>query len=151
MIVQVIAAVVGTTAFALLFEVPRQYYMTCGVIGGIGWFLYLFMVEKLGLTAVEATFIATVVVVLMSRFSAVKERCPATIFSIPGIFPLIPGGGIYWTAHYIVLNQYDKAMESGMEAAKAAFALVLGIIVVFEIPQKLFKIQRKETGKKQGE
>lgn len=147
MIVQVIAAVVGTTAFALLFGVPGKYYMTCGLIGGIGWFLYLFMVGQLELTTVEATFIATVIVVLMSRFSAVKERCPATIFSIPGIFPLIPGGGIYWTAHYIVLNQYGKAMESGIEAAKAAFALVLGIIVVFELPQKLFKIHSKEKSR----
>ncbi|MDD6441808.1 MAG: threonine/serine exporter family protein [bacterium] len=146
MIIQVIAAAVGTIAFALLFGVPRKYYMTCGVIGGTGWFLYLFMTKRMGMTAVEATFIATVIVVLMSRFSAVKERCPATIFSVPGIFPLIPGGGIYWTAHYIVLNQYNMAMESGIEAVKAAFALVLGIIVVFELPQKIFKIHMKEKG-----
>lgn len=86
MIIQVIAAAVGTIAFALLFGVPRKYYMTCGVIGGTGWFLYLFMTKRMGMTAVEATFIATVIVVLMSRFSAVKERCPATIFSVPGIF-----------------------------------------------------------------
>lgn len=146
MIIQVIAAAVGTIAFALLFGVPRKYYMTCGVIGGTGWFLYLFMTKRMGMTSVEATFIATVIVVLMSRFSAVKERCPATIFSVPGIFPLIPGGGIYWTAHYIVLNQYNMAMESGIEAVKAAFALVLGIIVVFELPQKIFKIHMKEKG-----
>lgn len=146
MIIQVIAAAVGTIAFALLFGVPRKYYMTCGVIGGTGWFLYLFMTKRMGMTSVKATFIATVIVVLMSRFSAVKERCPATIFSVPGIFPLIPGGGIYWTAHYIVLNQYNMAMESGIEAVKAAFALVLGIIVVFELPQKIFKIHMKEKG-----
>ena len=144
MIIQVIAAVIGTMAFALLFGVPRKFYMTCGIIGGTGWFLYLFLNGRLGMTAVEATFLATVVVVLMSRFSAFKERCPATIFSVPGIFPLIPGGGIYWTAHYIVLNQYTMALESGVEAVKAAFALVLGIIVVFELPQKIFKIHKKE-------
>ena len=146
MIIQVIAAIIGTMAFALLFGVPRKFYLTCGVIGGTGWFLYLFLTERLRITAVEATFLATVVVVLMSRFTAVKERCPATIFSVPGIFPLIPGGGIYWTAHYIVLNQYNMALESGIEAVKAAFALVLGIIVVFELPQKLFKIHTKEKG-----
>lgn len=144
MIIQVIAAIIGTMAFALLFGVPRKFYLACGVIGGTGWFLYLFMTERLRITAVEATFLATVVVVLMSRFTAVKERCPATIFSVPGIFPLIPGGGIYWTAHYIVLNQYNMALESGIEAVKAAFALVLGIIVVFELPQKLFKMYTKE-------
>lgn len=143
MIVQVIAAVIGTMAFALLFGVPRKYYMSCGFVGGLGWFLYLMMTEWLEFTATEATFVATVVVVLMSRFMAVKERCPATIFSVPGIFPLIPGGGVYWTAHYIVLNQYDMAIDSGAAAIKAAFALVLGIIIVFELPQKIFKIHTK--------
>lgn len=146
MIIQVIAAIIGTMAFALLFGVPRKYYVSCGFIGGTGWFLYLFMTKRMGMTAVEVTFIATVIVVLMSRFSAVKEKCPATIFSVPGIFPLIPGGGIYWTAHYIVLNQYNMALESGIEAVKAAFALVLGIIVVFELPQKIFKIHTKGKG-----
>lgn len=146
MIIQVIAAAVGTMAFALLFGVPRKYYLSCGLIGGTGWFLYLFMTKRMGMTAVEATFLATVIVVLMSRFTAVKERCPATIFSVPGIFPLIPGGGIYWTAHYIVLNQYNMALESGIEAVKAAFALVLGIIVVFELPQKIFNMHTKEKG-----
>lgn len=143
MIIQVIAAVVGTIAFALLFGVPKKYYRSCGLVGGIGWSLYLVMTEWLKLTATEATFVATVVVVLMSRFMAVKERCPATIFSVPGIFPLIPGGGIYWTAHYIVLNQYGMAIDSGVAAIKSAFALVLGIIIVFELPQKLFNIHTK--------
>ena len=45
-----------------------------------------------------------------------------------------------------MLNQYNIAMESGIEAVKAAFALVLGIIVVFELPQKIFKIHMKEKG-----
>ena len=27
-----------------------------------------------------------------------------TVFLIPGIIPLVPGGGIYWTAYYIVTD-----------------------------------------------
>ena len=143
MILQIIAAAIGTVAFALLFGVPKRYYLSCGVIGGFGWMLYLIMTEILSMTAVEATFISTFMVVMISRFRAVKERCPATVFSVPGIFPLIPGTGIYWTAHYIVLNEYDMALESGMSAVKAAFALVLGIIIVFELPQKIFKSKKQ--------
>lgn len=140
MIIPVIAAVIGTMAFALLFGVPRKYYVSCGTVGGIGWFIYLLLTTRLQLTVTESTFCATVVVVLISRFLAVKDHCPTLIFSVPGIFPLIPGGGIYWTAHYVVLNEYGKALESGAGALKAAFALVLGIIVVFELPQKIFRI-----------
>ena len=35
MIVELIAAAVGTVAFALLFGVPRMYYVTCAWIGAV--------------------------------------------------------------------------------------------------------------------
>ena len=35
-------AAVGTMAFALLFQVPKQYYVNCGIIGGCGWLCYKF-------------------------------------------------------------------------------------------------------------
>lgn len=52
-----------------------------------------------------------------------------------GIFPLVPGAGIYWTAYYIVTDQMELASRTGFSAVKAAVAIVLGIIFVFEIPQ----------------
>ena len=64
--------------------------------------------------------------------------CSATLFMIPGIFPIVPGAGIYWTAHYIVTDQLALASRTGFEAVKAAAAIVLGIIFVFEIPQRFF-------------
>lgn len=33
-VTQVLAAALGTVAFALLFGVPRKYYLYCGFIGG---------------------------------------------------------------------------------------------------------------------
>ena len=39
-VTQVLAAALGTVAFALLFGVPRKYYLYCGFIGGAGWLLY---------------------------------------------------------------------------------------------------------------
>ena len=85
----------------------------------------------------------------MSRLFAVMERCPATLFMIPGIFPLVPGAGIYWTAYYIVTDQMELASRTGFSAVKAAVAIVLGIIFVFEIPQSFFKrvLGKKRAGK----
>ena len=40
MILQILAAMVGTVAFSLLFGVPRKYYPYCGLIGGAGWLVY---------------------------------------------------------------------------------------------------------------
>ena len=86
-------AAVGTMAFALLFQVPKQYYVNCGIIGGCGWLCYKLLLSGCGLFA--STFFATVLVVFLSRLSAVHRHCPVTVFLIAGIFPLVPGPGIY--------------------------------------------------------
>ena len=93
-------------------------------------------------TATEATLFATFLVVLLSRFLAVWEKCPVTVFLTSGIFPLVPGAGIYWTAYYLVTDRPGEAADNGFAAVKAAFAIVLGIVLVFEVPDKVFKVRK---------
>ena len=140
MIAHTLLAFAGTVAFALLFGVPRKYFINCGCIGSAGWLLYEALTSCAGATATEATFFATVLVILLSRLRAVRERCPATVFLISGIFPLVPGAGIYWTSYYLVTGQMSQAVSSGFVAVKAAVAIVLGIVFVFEIPNKVFRL-----------
>ncbi len=139
LILQVLAASAGTVGFSLLFGVPVRYYTYCGLIGGIGWLVYLCVLP--GTTATIATFCATVAIILLSRWFAVRKRCPATLFLISGIFPLVPGAGIYWAAYYTITNQLQLALETGYGAVKTAVAIVLGIVVVFELPEKWFHLK----------
>ena len=67
-----------------------------------------------------------------------------TIFLISGIIPLVPGAGIYWAAYYMVTEEFSMASAKGLEACKVAVAIVLGIVFVFELPQRLFRIGLKE-------
>ncbi|WP_347559741.1 threonine/serine exporter family protein [Clostridium sp. AM58-1XD] len=103
MILQICAAMAGTVSFSLLFGVPRKFYPWCGLIGGAGWAVYVLFSNVW--EAAAASFAATVAVIFLSRAAAVKNRCPAMIFLISGIFPLVPGAGIYWTVYYLVTNQ----------------------------------------------
>jgi uncharacterized membrane protein YjjB (DUF3815 family) len=137
LIKEIIAAMIGTVAFSVLFSVPRQYYLHCGLIGGAGWAVYSLMHEES--SVVTASVVATMVVVLLSRISAVWNQCPVTVFLISGIFPLVPGTYVYWTAYYLVTDQLSLASESGYMALTIAFAIVLGIVLVFGIPQRVFQ------------
>ena len=136
MIIQIAAAMMGTIAFSVLFGVPAVYYFYCGLIGCAGWGVYL--TASAGLGAATSALIATMVVIFLSRLAAVWKHCPVTIFLIAGIFPLVPGAGVYWTAYYIVTDQLWPAVETGYAAVKTAVAIVLGIVFIFEIPQGLF-------------
>lgn len=136
MIGQVIAATIGTVAFSVLFGVPRRYYPYCGLIGGASWLIYVLCTGFCSIYA--ATLLSTIVVVVLSRLTAVRKRCPVTVFLIPGIFPLVPGAHLYWTAYYVVTSDLGQALSHGYMAVKMAVAIVLGIVLVFELPQKVF-------------
>ncbi len=148
-ILQTLAAAFGTLGFAVLFGAPVKHYVYCGLVGGIGWLVYLIL--RTHASATIATFVATVVVILLSRWFAVRRRCPATIFLISGIIPLVPGAGIYWAAYYTVTGQLSLAFERGFESVRIAVAIVLGIVFVFELPQELFSLGRPVEGLANGQ
>lgn len=145
---EVLAAGLGTLAFAVLFHVPGRYYLRCAFTGAAGWLLYL--VLRPLITVIPATFFATLLVVLLSRFSSVKVRCPVTIFLISGIFPLVPGLGIYRTAYFAVSNDLAAAGSTGFFTLKTAVAMVLAILLGFELPQNLFRRLAGQTPGKPG-
>lgn len=146
MIAQVLAAVIVTIGFSVIYSVPKEYYPYCGLIGGAGWLCYLLLLPVC--SSPEAALFASGLVVLMSRLFAVRKRCPVTIFLISGLFPLVPGAGVYWTAYYVVTNEVELAAETGFMALKVAVAIVLGIIFVFQLPQKIFRVGMTEKGNK---
>ncbi len=139
MIQHIVCSFIGTVAFSMLFNVHARYYFYCGLTGTAGWVVYCLLVPYI--SPVLATFLGTVVVVLMSRMLAVWRKCPITVFLISGIFPLIPGTSVYYTAYYFVMNDFWMAAEKGIMALKLAFAMVLGIVVMVSIPKQFFSVQ----------
>ncbi len=138
LLLQTLAAFIGTAAFALLFGIDREHYVPAGVIGAIGWALYLVLVRNCDATPVVATLAASTLVCVVSRMAAIPYRIPAQGFLLCGIFPLVPGAGVFWFTYYFTDSQFDLSMQSGLLAGKVAIAIVLGIILAMELPQRLF-------------
>ncbi len=144
-LIQALAAFVGTVGFAVLYGVPRSEYIHVGVCSTVGWMAYLLMLRLVGATVIESNFVATVVVVLVSRFMAVDRKCPVIVYQICGVFPLIPGAGIFWTVYYIVNKELSVAVTTGFTALGVAVAIVLGIIFMTSLPGRMFKIAQKKA------
>lgn len=137
MIVQLIVAFFATVSFSILFNVPKEQYICCGITGAMGWFFYLVITANQGSVA-TASLVATIMLTALSRYFAVTRKTPITIFLISGIFPLVPGAGIYYTAYHLIMNENELAIYKGMETAKVAIAIVLGIVLVLSLPNGLF-------------
>lgn len=147
---QFIAAFLGTVAFSVLFSVPKEHYPLCGTIGGLGWLICWICTNPFHMSAVTGSFIATVFIVTASRIGSTVRKCPVTLFLIAGIFPLVPGIGIYRTVYYTLMQESAQSLYYGRQTIGIALAMVLGIVFVFEIPQKtinrvnrIFRVKNK--------
>ena len=63
-------------------------------------------------------------------------------------FSISPGARVYYTAYYLVTGQTGLAGQSGLEALKIAFAIVLGIVLVVSIPREVFQGQYWKNGRR---
>jgi uncharacterized membrane protein YjjB (DUF3815 family) len=137
---------IGVWGFAVLFRAPGIKCLYCGILGALDWVFYL-VVKGAGMPYGAAIALSIFVLVLASRAVAAFQGTPATIFVVTGIFPLVPGAGIYYTAYYFVTGDAVMASQKGSETVITALAIALGIILANLIPQKWFHCMTILKGK----
>ena len=123
----------GTLSFAVLFACPKRTLPCCALVGAVGWFIYELAVLY-GADAAAASLIAVIPLTLVSRLFAILLKTPVTVFLLTGIFPLVPGAGIYYTAYYFLQGEQELFASKGGETFKVALALGLGIALVCSLP-----------------
>ena len=129
MVIKIVAnlacSFIGTIAYAVMFQVPRRFYIGCGITGSVGWMIY--KLASVYCSVAVASFIGTVCTVLVARML---------------------------TAYYLVTNQLAMAAVKGLGAVKVAFAIVLGIVCIVSIPREVFQkeywIERKLKKQQKG-
>jgi uncharacterized membrane protein YjjB (DUF3815 family) len=137
LLIQFIVAFFATLGFAIIFSSPKSELAFCGFTGALGWIIYYIILE-MDMHFVVACLIATMCLTVVARALAVIRRSPGTTYLLTGIFPLVPGAGIYYTAYYLFTGNQTMFAAKGMETFETAAAIVFGIIFGFSIPQKLF-------------
>lgn len=136
---QFLVAIVATVSFSVTFRVPARHYLACGITGAVGWLVYILCAEPLAMSAPVATLVAALPLTACARLFAIRHKAPITLFLLCGIFPLVPGAGIYYTAYYFLRDDRALFANKGVETLKIAVALALGIALVCSIPLKRHK------------
>lgn len=147
-LLQTLVAFAATIAFAIIFHTPRKEWIFTGLTGGAGWLIYLVAIH-FGCGVVAASFFATVALAWLSRVFSFARKAPVTIYLICGIFPIVPGAGIYYTGYYFFMSDNAQAMSKGLETIKIAIAIALGIGIVLSLPKFLFRFRKEKPGKEE--
>ena len=137
MMVQFVVSLMATLSFAVLFSAPKKELFFCGLTGAVGWIVYLIFLDHNASIPI-ANLIATFALTLISRVIASVRKNPVTLYLITGIFPIVPGAGIYYTSYYFIMNDMEQFSNYGMQTIKVAGAIVLGTVFGFALPQAWF-------------
>src|SRR5690554_5766312 len=125
MVLVVLAPVVAALCFALLYRVPRRQLLAAGLIGGLGHWTVL--LTDPWFHQVVSIFLGAAIVALISELQARWVRQPVTIFLIPGIIPLVPGGQAYLTMLMFLNQDYGGGVEEFITTLFLAGAIAGGI------------------------
>ena len=147
MIYHTMAAFVGTVAFSVLFSVPKKQIWVCGLVGSTGWVIY--DLASGFLSDAESAFFAAMIIALLARVLAVVRKVPANVIMLPGIFPIIPGLGIYDMIYDLLIGNTISGLSGGFSVLKVIGAIVLGLVVSFSLPRSWFKGRKKDKPEKQ--
>ena len=123
----------ATAGFGILLQSPYRSVQTSGIIGAIGWVVFVYMTKCLEYDSFYSNFIATIVVAVLSEIFARLTKQPVSIYVIPGVIPLVPGLGMYKGMTTILGNHYEYGMSILMGAAMDAGAIALGMMLVTSI------------------
>ena len=136
-------AFIACIAFCFIFEMRRWQYILCaGFASAISWLVYLILP---GFSEVARCFVATIAVAILAEIFARIFKCPATVFLVIGIIPLVPGGGIYYTMEYGISGDTINFLQTGLHTFGIAGSLALGILVVSSIVRFYHVVRRQGT------
>ena len=123
-------AFLATVAFGVLIQGPKRILWGSGLIGGLGWVVFIGLKGIFSVHSFSANFLATVIIALASEIFARLLKEPVTAFEIPAIIPLVPGLGMYKGMTLILQDYAGYGSEVLMGAAMDSCAIALGIMMV---------------------
>lgn len=128
MVAQGIYSFLSVVGFSVLFNIPRKLIVAASISGMVGWLLY-YSLQQISTNFIIPAFVGSIAVGLVGEILAVIKKQPATLFTIPGIIPFVPGYGIYYTMMHLAQQDFSLAISVGSESLFIAISIACGIVL----------------------
>lgn len=128
MILKIVAVFIMGTAVGIMYRIPRRLLGYCSAIGVLAYLTQITAI-MLGANNIFATFLASLAVGCLAEFFARLLKKPATMFSIPGFIPLVPGRMAYTAMLYMVEGKHTAGVAAAMETMLTGGSIAFGIFM----------------------
>lgn len=145
-VVQLVTAGIGALGFSLLFNVRRDLLPAAAFGGLADWGVYMMAEWFFGGGVFLPSVVAAAFASIYSEAMARVEKAPATVFYIPALIPLVPGGSLFYTMSYAVVSEWEKVQSYASSTLYCAMGIAVGMSLVLSVD---FTV-RKLTGLKEN-
>lgn len=125
----VLFAFIGAGGFAVIYNIHGGGILICAFGGALGWLVYLASAPLLQ-SEITQSFLAAIVISAYSEAMARVRKCPVTGYLLVASFPLVPGGGIYYTMEHAINGEIDLFLSTFLHTLGIAGALAVGVLLV---------------------
>ncbi|MEG1858119.1 MAG: threonine/serine exporter family protein [Pseudoflavonifractor sp.] len=121
-------AFLASMGFCVLFNIHTGVLICC-TGGALGWLVYLLM-GILTPNDLIQSFVAAIFIAAYSEIMARIRKCPVTGYLLVAFFPLVPGGGIYYSMEYAIAGETQLFLSTGSHTLGLAGTLAMGVLLV---------------------
>ena len=127
--IQMLAAVIGTIGFSLIFRV-RTIHLPYVAFGGLLTYFVYYSLEQIGWNLFLISFLGAVAGAVYSEFAARLRKAPVIVFVLPSMVPIIPGGSLYRTMNSLINEDYGALYNNFGGTISIGLGMAGGIVAV---------------------
>jgi uncharacterized membrane protein YjjB (DUF3815 family) len=142
--IQNIATFIACAGFAIIFNIHGFGITICAFGGMITWIVYCIF-NYFGFDLYSSYFFAAVIAAIYAEIMARVRKYPAISYLVVGIFPLIPGAGVYYATNFLIQGNQSAFTQKALQTIGIAGVIAVGILMVSTLVrlQRAWKIRKK--------
>ncbi|MBQ8399032.1 MAG: threonine/serine exporter family protein [Clostridia bacterium] len=129
----------GALGFSVLFGVHPKRLVYATIAGMICTSAYMVVDEMVPVAGFLGLFLASLAggaaCTLYAEVLARILKTPATVFLIPGLIPMVPGGSLYYTMAFLVQGDQSVAAGKGIDTLCVCLGISTGIVIMSVLGQ----------------
>lgn len=124
---QLIAGFIVSSGFGIIYDIPKNNLFYSGLTGAFGWIISSVMLNLFDIHLFISTTVAAFFVALIGQMFSRLFKTPVTLFIMPGLIPLVPGGVAFNMMRSFVEGDSATASQFAIDTFLVAGALALGL------------------------
>lgn len=136
-VMKIVAGVISTVGFAVIFRLKPSHWFFAGVDGLVAclsYFAFSELIDNVFWPNALAAFLTAFCAEIFARIC----KAPSTVFLLPGCIALVPGGTLYYTMSNFISQNYSASSENLLITVEVGVAIGGGIILASVLRLAIF-------------